>query len=100
MRNAKKSRIQEYNITVVNLTLTQTEATFLESYEALSVGDWLIHGGGTVFMEGVDGFTLQQCLFDSHTMLAHVLWATCKDLFRQRGAQGLHYHSIYYLLSV
>jgi hypothetical protein len=54
-----------YNITVVNLTLTQTEPTFLESYEAPSGGDWSIHRGGTVFVEGVDGFTIQQCLFDS-----------------------------------
>ena len=54
-----------YNITVVNVTFTQTEPTFLESYKASSGGDWSIHRGGTVFVEGVDGFTIQQCLFDS-----------------------------------
>ena len=54
-----------YDITVANVTFTQTEPTFLERYEAPSGGDWSIHRGGTVFVEGVDGFTLQQCLFDS-----------------------------------
>ena len=54
-----------YNITVANITFTQTEPTFLERYEAPSGGDWSIHRGGTVFVEGVDGFTMQQCLFDS-----------------------------------
>ena len=54
-----------YNITVANITFTQTEPTFLERYEVPSGGDWSIHRGGTVFVEGVDGITLQQCLFDS-----------------------------------
>ena len=54
-----------YNITVVNITFAQTEPTFLERYEVPSGGDWSIHRGGTVFVEGVNGFTLQQCLFDS-----------------------------------
>ena len=54
-----------YNITVINITFTQTEPTFLERYEVPSGGDWSIHRGGTVFVEGVDGFTIQQCLFDS-----------------------------------
>ena len=54
-----------YNITVVNVTFSQTEPTFLECYEVPSGGDWSIHRGGTVFVEGVDGFTIQQCLFDS-----------------------------------
>jgi hypothetical protein len=54
-----------YNITVVNITFTQTEPTFLERYEVPSGGDWSIHRGGTVFVEGVHGLTIQQCLFDS-----------------------------------
>jgi hypothetical protein len=54
-----------YNITIVNVTFMYTEPTFLESYEVPSAGDWAIHRNGAVFVEGVDGFTIQQCLFDS-----------------------------------
>lgn len=54
-----------YNITFVNLTFTHTEPTYLEPYEVPSGGDYTIHRGGAVFAEGIDGFTVQQCLFDS-----------------------------------
>lgn len=54
-----------YNITIVNITFTQTQPTYLEGYEAPSGGDWTIHRGGTVYVEGVNGFTMQACLFDS-----------------------------------
>ena len=54
-----------YNITVTNVTFGQTEPTYLERYEAPSGGDWAIYRGGTVFVEGVNGFTIQQCVFDS-----------------------------------
>ena len=54
-----------YNITLMNITFMQTEPTYLEKYEVPSGGDWSIHRGGTVFVEGVDGFTMQKCQFDS-----------------------------------
>ncbi len=54
-----------YNITLMNITFTQTEPTYFESHEVPSGGDWAIHRGGAVFVEGVDGFTMQKCLFDS-----------------------------------
>ena len=54
-----------YNISLMNITFTQTEPTYFESYEVPSGGDWSIHRGGAVFVEGVDGFTMQNCLFDS-----------------------------------
>ena len=53
------------NVTFVNLTFAHTASTFLEKYEVPSGGDWAIHRGGTVFIEGVDGFLLQNCLFFS-----------------------------------
>ena len=53
------------NITIANMTFTQTEPTYLNNYEVPSGGDWSIHRGGTVFVEGVDGFLLQNCIFDS-----------------------------------
>ena len=54
-----------YNITLMNLTFTQTEPTFFESYEVPSGGDWSIHRGGAVFVEGADSFNIQKCRFDS-----------------------------------
>ena len=54
-----------YNITLMNITFTQTEPTYFEKYEVPSGGDWSIHRGGTVFVEGVDGFTMQKCRFHS-----------------------------------
>ena len=54
-----------YNVTLTNMTFMYTEPTFLESHEVPSGGDWAIHRNGAVFVEGVDGFTIEQCLFDS-----------------------------------
>ena len=54
-----------YNITLMNITFMQTEPTYFEKYEVPSAGDWSIHRGGAVFVEGVDGFTMQKCRFDS-----------------------------------
>ena len=53
------------NVTFANLTFAHTASTFLEPYEAPSGGDWAIHRGGAIFVEGVDGFLLQNCLFFS-----------------------------------
>jgi hypothetical protein len=53
------------NITIANMTFTQTEPTYLNEYEVPSGGDWSIHRGGTVFVQGVEGFLLQNCTFDS-----------------------------------
>ena len=52
-------------VSFTNLTFTHTASTFLEKYEVPSGGDWAIHRGGAVFVEGVDGFLLQNCLFFS-----------------------------------
>lgn len=54
-----------YNVTFVNLTFTHTEPTYLQPYEVPSGGDYTVHRGGAVFAEGVYGFTVQQCVFDS-----------------------------------
>ena len=53
------------NITIANMTFTQTEPTYLSEYEVPSGGDWSIHRGGTVFVQGVEGFLMQNCTFDS-----------------------------------
>ena len=53
------------DITLTNLTFAHSATTFLKAYEVPSGGDWSIHRGGAVFVEQVDGFLLQNCLFDS-----------------------------------
>ena len=53
------------NVSLVNLTFTHTETTFLEPYEVPSGGDWAIHRGGAVFVEGAEMVTVSNCLFDS-----------------------------------
>ena len=53
------------NVSFVNLTLAHTASTFLKQYEVPSGGDWAIHNGGAIFVEGVDGFLLQNCLLFS-----------------------------------
>ena len=53
------------NIAIINMSFTQTEPTYLDKYEVPSGGDWSIHRGGTVFVEGVEGFLLQNCTFNS-----------------------------------
>lgn len=53
------------NITFTNLTFAHTASTFLEKYEVPSGGDWAIHKGGAIFVEGADGLLLQNCLFFS-----------------------------------
>ena len=53
------------NITIANVTLAHTATTFLKPYEVPSGGDWAIHRDGAIFVEGVDGFLLQNCLFDA-----------------------------------
>lgn len=54
-----------YNITLTNLTFAHTATTFLSTYEVPSGGDWAVHRGGAVFVEGIDGFFLHNCLFDA-----------------------------------
>ena len=53
------------NVTFANLTFAHTASTFLEPYGVPSGGDWAIHKGGAIFVEGVDGFLLQNTLFFS-----------------------------------
>ena len=39
-------------VTFEGLTLTQTDVTYLDPYEVPSGGDWAIHRGGTLFLDG------------------------------------------------
>ena len=51
--------------TFTNLTFAHTASTFLKKYEVPSAGDWAIHRGGALFVEGIDGLLVQNCLFFS-----------------------------------
>ena len=44
--------------------ITHTASTFLNFYEAPSLGDWTIHRGGAVFLEGTENCAVENCFFD------------------------------------
>lgn len=53
------------NITLSGFRITHTTSTFLEPYEVISGGDWSIHRGGAVFVEGAVNCTIEKCFFDA-----------------------------------
>ena len=53
------------NVSFIGFTITHTKTTFLKEYEAPSLGDWSIHRGGAVFIEGAEKCTIEDCTFDS-----------------------------------
>ena len=52
------------NVGLVNVTIAHAAPTFLEPYEMSSGGDWAIHRGAAVFIDGAKNVTVQGCLFD------------------------------------
>ena len=52
------------NVTLRGLTIAHAATTFLEQYEVPSGGDWSIHRGAAVFVDGAEGCTVEACLFD------------------------------------
>ncbi len=42
-----------------------TSATFMDNYITPSTGDWGIHRGGAVYMEGVEDCAVENCFFDA-----------------------------------
>ncbi|AWW32775.1 hypothetical protein DN752_22980 [Echinicola strongylocentroti] len=43
---------------------TQSNYTFMDEYEPLARGDWAIHRGGAVFMEGAEHCLVEDCAFE------------------------------------
>lgn len=43
---------------------TQSQYTFMDNYEPLARGDWAIHRGGAIYMEGVENCTVTDCSFE------------------------------------
>jgi len=52
-------------ITVSGFRIAHTTSTFLAPYEAPSRGDWNIHRGGAVFIEGAEDCRVEKCFFDA-----------------------------------
>ena len=46
------------------LSVTQTRMTFIAAYEPVSRGDWAIHRGGAVLLEGAEDCAIEDCDFD------------------------------------
>jgi len=45
--------------------ITHTRATFMDEYITPSTGDWGIHPGGAIYMEGVEDCSVEDCFFDA-----------------------------------
>ena len=54
-----------HDITLSGFRIAHTTSTFLEPYEVPSGGDWSIHRGGAVFVEGAENCTIENCFFDT-----------------------------------
>lgn len=52
------------HISFKGLNFSQSKLTFMEQYEPLARGDWAIHRGGVVFMEGAENCNIKDCSFD------------------------------------
>ena len=62
----KGSRLQPVtHIRLVGFRFTQTETTYMDEYEVPSTGDWGIHRGGAVFVEGSEDCAVENCFFDA-----------------------------------
>jgi len=47
------------------IRFTHTETTYFEPYDIPSLGDWAIHRGGAVLIEGAEDCSLRECFFDA-----------------------------------
>jgi hypothetical protein len=52
------------NISIEGLRFAHTVSTYTSSYEVPSLGDWSIHRGGTVLLEGTRNCSIRNCWFD------------------------------------
>lgn len=53
------------NIHFRGFYFTHSSLTFMEEYEPLARGDWAIHRGGAVFMEGTENIVIEDCDFET-----------------------------------
>ena len=57
------SAASAHNITLRGLTFAHSAPTYLEPYVVPSPGDWSVHRGGAVVMEGTEHVTVHNCSF-------------------------------------
>jgi hypothetical protein len=50
-------------ITLRDITVTHSLTTYLDAYHVPSAGDWSIHRGAAVFVEGAENVTVEACKF-------------------------------------
>ena len=53
------------NISINDITFAHSATTFLSDYEVPSGGDWTVHRGAAVVVEGAENVTISKCLFYS-----------------------------------
>ena len=51
-------------ISIKGIHFTQSRLTFMEEYEPVARGDWAIHRGGAIFMEGTENCSIEDCNFE------------------------------------
>ncbi len=52
------------NIHFKGFTFSQSRYTFMDTYEPVARGDWSIHRGGAIFMEGTENCIIEDCNFE------------------------------------
>lgn len=52
-------------VTISGFRITGTRSTFLDLYEGAPSGDWTIHRGGAVFLDGTEDCSIERCFFDA-----------------------------------
>ncbi|MDO5971794.1 chitobiase/beta-hexosaminidase C-terminal domain-containing protein [Flavivirga aquimarina] len=62
LKGSKESPVK--NIQFKGFYFTQSSYTFMEEYEPVARGDWAIHRGGVIFMEGTEDCLVEGCSFE------------------------------------
>jgi hypothetical protein len=62
-RGSQREPVKHINLS--GFRIAHTASTFLKQYEAPSRGDWTIHRGGAVFLEGAEDCSVEKCFFDA-----------------------------------
>ena len=52
------------NIQIKGFTFSQSTYTFMNRYEPLARGDWAIHRGGAIYLEGTENCIISDCNFE------------------------------------
>jgi len=52
------------HITINGFNFSHSKSTFMETYEPLARGDWAIHRGGAIFLEGTENCTITNSNFE------------------------------------